>query len=139
MILIRTWLHLKLCNKQKLNITCTFFQVFIFPCISDEQMLFLPYLCVCVCVTERQREKKTNRQRQTETERSFQYHGLSSQVTLRKILNFYLISCWENFVERHSFRRVLGDSPETLRKLCLSTKFPHQEIKRIFGVLRGIR
>ena len=34
-----------------------------------------------------------------------------------------------NFVERNSFRIVSGDSPETMRKLCLSTKFPHQEIR----------
>ena len=26
-------------------------------------------------------------------------------------------------MERHSFRIVLGESPETMRKLCLSTKF----------------
>ena len=29
---------------------------------------------------------------------------------------------------KDSFRRVSGDSPETLRKLCFSTKFSHQEI-----------
>ena len=34
-----------------------------------------------------------------------------------------------NFVERYSFCRVSGDSPETMRKLCLSTKFSHQEIR----------
>ena len=40
-----------------------------------------------------------------------------------------------NFAERHIFRIVLDDLPETMRKLCLSAKFPHQEIKwnyRIF-------
>ena len=47
---------------------------------------------------------------------------------LRKILQFHLISWCGNFMERHSFRIVLGHSPETMRKLCLSTKFPHQEI-----------
>ena len=30
---------------------------------------------------------------------------------------------------RLSFRIVSGESPETIRKLCLSTKFPHQEIR----------
>ena len=40
-------------------------------------------------------------------------------------------------MERHSFHGVLGDLPETLRKLCLSTKFPRQEIKRNFVVLRS--
>ena len=33
-------------------------------------------------------------------------------------------------MESHSFRRVSGDSPETMRKLCLCTKFPHLEISR---------
>ena len=27
---------------------------------------------------------------------------------------------------------------ETLRKLCLSTKFPHQEIRRNYGILRSV-
>ena len=31
-------------------------------------------------------------------------------------------------MERHSFRIVSGESPETVRKLCLSIKFPHQEL-----------
>ena len=47
-----------------------------------------------------------------------------------KILKYHLISWCGNFVERHSLRRVLGESPETMRKLCPATKFPHQEIKR---------
>ena len=42
-----------------------------------------------------------------------------------------------NLVERFSFRRISGEFPETLRKPCLSTKFPHQEIRRNFGVLRS--
>ena len=45
--------------------------------------------------------------------------------TLHKIPKFHLTSWCENFVERHSFRKVPGDSPETMQKLCLSTKFPH--------------
>ena len=32
---------------------------------------------------------------------------------------------------------VLGDSPETMRKLFISTKFPHQEIRWNFGILRS--
>ena len=36
---------------------------------------------------------------------------------------FHLISWYENFAIRHSFRIVLDDSHETLRKVCLSTKF----------------
>ena len=61
----------------------------------------------------------------------------SSLDPLRKILLFHLISWSGNFVERHSFRRVSGKSPETLRKLCFSTKFPHQEIRWNYGILRG--
>ena len=37
-------------------------------------------------------------------------------------------------MEKHSFRRVSDSS----RKLCLSTKFPHQEIKWNFGILRNL-
>ena len=48
---------------------------------------------------------------------------------LRKIRKYHLIFWCGNFVERHSFRRVSGDSPEPLQKLCLSTKFTHQEIR----------
>ena len=32
-------------------------------------------------------------------------------------------------MERQSFRIVSGDSSETMRKLCFSTKFPDQEIR----------
>ena len=38
-------------------------------------------------------------------------------------------------METHSFWRVLCDLTETLRKLCVSTKFPHQEIGWNYGVL----
>ena len=31
-----------------------------------------------------------------------------------------------------------SDSPETMRKLCLSTKFPHQEIRWNYGILRSV-
>ena len=36
-----------------------------------------------------------------------------------------------------SFRRVLGKSRETLQKLYLSTKFPHQKIRWSFDTLRS--
>ena len=42
-----------------------------------------------------------------------------------------------NFVERHSFRRVSSKSPETLQKLHVPTKFPHQKISLNFGILRS--
>ena len=41
-------------------------------------------------------------------------------------------------MERHSFCIVSGDSPKTMQKLCLATKFPHQELGKItvsFAVL----
>ena len=49
--------------------------------------------------------------------------------TLRKIPQFHLIFWCGNFAERLSFRRVSGESPESLRKRFLSTKFPYQEIR----------
>ena len=39
------------------------------------------------------------------------------------------------FVESHSFRIVSAESPETMQKLCFSTKFSHQEIRRNYGIL----
>ena len=33
-----------------------------------------------------------------------------------------------------SFRIASGESPETMRKLCLSKKFPHQEIRWNYGI-----
>ena len=48
---------------------------------------------------------------------------------LRKIMLFHLIPWYGNFVERNSFRIVSGESPETMRKVCFSTKFTHQEIR----------
>ena len=37
--------------------------------------------------------------------------------------------CWcGNYVEMHSLHKVLADSPGTLWKLYISTKFPGQEI-----------
>ena len=53
---------------------------------------------------------------------------LINKVIPRKIPNFHLISWYGNFVERHSFCIVLGDSPETYGN-CLPTKFPHQKIR----------
>ena len=55
--------------------------------------------------------------------------------TLCKIPSFHLISWCRNFVERHSFRIVLGNLPETLRKLCIYAKFPHQKIRWNYGIL----
>ena len=40
---------------------------------------------------------------------------------------------------KDSFFIVSGGSPETMRKLCLSTKFPHQEIEWNYWILRSGR
>ena len=61
-----------------------------------------------------------------------------AKTTLQKIPYFHLISWCGNFMERHSFCIVSGDSPKTMQKLCLATKFPHQELGKItvsFAVL----
>ena len=57
------------------------------------------------------------------------YYKKVSNSALRKIPKLNLISSCENFVERHSFSSVSGESFETLRKLCLSTKFLHQDMR----------
>ena len=62
--------------------------------------------------------------------------SLTTHIILNTVIspNFLL---W-TFCERHSFPRVSGDSPKTLRKLCLSAKFPHQEIRWNYGILRSV-
>ena len=57
-----------------------------------------------------------------------------SSSTLQKLPQFHLISWCGNFVERNSFRIVSGDSPEATRKLFLSTKLPHLEIRWNYGI-----
>ena len=47
---------------------------------------------------------------------------------------FHLISWCGNFVETHKFRRGSGDFLKNLRKLCVSKKFPHQEIRWNYSV-----
>ena len=59
-------------------------------------------------------------------------------VSLLEIPYFHLMSWCESFLERHNFRVVLGESPETMRKLCLSTKFPHQEIRWNYSIFRSV-
>ena len=51
------------------------------------------------------------------------------EQTLRKMSKFRLISRRRNFVETHSFGRVLGDFPETLQKLL------HQKFRWNYGIL----
>ena len=59
------------------------------------------------------------------------------RFTVRKVPKFCLISWCGNLMESHNFRKVLGESPETLLKLCASTKPPYQEIRQKFGILRS--
>ena len=60
-----------------------------------------------------------------------------ANLPLRKISKVHIISSCGNVVESHSLRRVSGNSLETLWTLCLSTKFPHQEIWWNFVILRN--
>ena len=57
--------------------------------------------------------------------------------SLPKILQFHLISCCGNFMERHSFCIVSGNSPESMWKLCFSTKFSRQEISEMTVFFAG--
>ena len=52
---------------------------------------------------------------------------MSEKDPQRNIPKFHLISWCGNFVERHSFR----ESPETLQKLCVSTKFLTMKVGEI--------
>ena len=56
------------------------------------------------------------------------------QVALSKIPKFHLISWNGYFLETHSFRRIFCHSPETLQKLCIFKKCPHQFIAWNFCV-----
>ena len=56
---------------------------------------------------------------------------LGRKLALRKIPQFHLIYWCENFVGRHSFRIVSGDSPETMRKLCLPQNFHTRKLGEI--------
>ena len=59
----------------------------------------------------------------------------NSIVPGRKIPYFHQTSCCGNFVEMHDFHRVSDKSPETLWKLCISTKFLYQEARWNYGIL----
>ena len=65
--------------------------------------------------------------------------SFKSTSSLCKMPKFHLISWYGNFLERHSFRIVLGESPEFMRKLCLSTKCRDQEIGRNYGIFAMAR
>ena len=55
----------------------------------------------------------------------------------KKNAQYKYFSWCGNFVERHRFRIVWGESPETMRKLHLSRKFPHYEIKWNYGIFHN--
>ena len=60
---------------------------------------------------------------------SFLFFFQQSCCSLHKTLQSHLISWCGNLVQTHSFRRVIGTSLNTLWKLCLYAKFPHQEFR----------
>ena len=60
------------------------------------------------------------------------FPGLKHKTEMVKVP----ISWCKNFVERHSFRIVFGELPKAMRKLCLSAKFPYQETRSNYGILR---
>ena len=70
-------------------------------------------------------------------------HAVKSWNLIRQLMNtakntvFHLISSYGNFVEKHSFRIVSGESPEIMRKLCPSTKFPCKEIRWNYDIFRS--
>ena len=66
------------------------------------------------------------------------FYSKGSKLPLRTIPSFYLFSWCLNFVQRHSFHTVLVESPKTMRKLPLSTKCSHQEIRRNYVILRSV-
>ena len=47
------------------------------------------------------------------------------------------MSWYVDFVEKHSFWRISVKSPRTLWRLSFSTKFPQQEIRWNYGILRS--
>ena len=63
--------------------------------------------------------------------------GINRQQSLHKKLYFHLIFWCGCFVETHSSCRVSEESSETLWKLCLFTKFAHQEIRWNYGILHS--
>ena len=63
--------------------------------------------------------------------------GINRQQSLHKKLYFHLIFWCGSFVETHSSCRVSEESSETLWKLCLFTKFAHQEIRWNCGIFHS--
>ena len=64
-----------------------------------------------------------------------QINKLTRSTTYNAVIspNFLV---WK-FAERYSFRIVSEESPETIRKLCLSAKFPHQENRWNYSILQS--
>ena len=77
------------------------------------------------------------------------FESYSNLNTSLKYSKFQIITLFQNtvispnflvceFCGKKSFSRVLSESFETLRELCVSTKFPNKEIKRHFGILGSV-
>ena len=63
---------------------------------------------------------------------------MGSKLQKQPSRTFLQKTCFENM--QQMYRRTTMskcESPETMRKPCLSTKFPHQEIRLIYGILRS--
>ena len=66
---------------------------------------------------------------------------VSQKYTSTKSMNHYIIyrnstiSWCGDFLKTNVFQTDFRNSRETMRKLCVSTKFSHQEIKWSFGIL----
>ena len=65
-------------------------------------------------------------------------YAVKHECTLHKVSQFQQTCRCGKFVETHSFQKCLNESPETLRKLFVSTKLPHQEIRWNLGILRSV-
>ena len=61
--------------------------------------------------------------------------NISTQVFSCLFCKFFLNSF---FAEHLQATASFGESPKTMRKLCLSTKFLHQEIRWNYGILSSV-
>ena len=60
------------------------------------------------------------------------FHNRNNEMLEDMVLYLHLHSIVQLSIDFH-----LGESPETMRKLCLSAKFPHQEIRWNYGILHS--
>ena len=62
------------------------------------------------------------------------FHCFFSFFFFYLCLALLIMSIWVHCVKYRNFTKF---SPETMRKLCLSTTFPYQEIRWKYGILRS--